>query len=178
MAKGKKGKKNEKKDKKQAKPQEKEEKESKVKKIIRIAATDLNGDLSVERAVREVKGIGFSMSKSIVKTLGLKGKKLSDLSDKEKERLEATIKEPEKAGLPKWALNREGKHLVSAELDLKVKQDVDFMKMIKSYKGVRHSRDLPVRGQRTRGSFRKGAKVGVSKKKQLIAAKKKKEGDK
>ena len=44
------------------------------------------------------------------------------------------------------------------------------MKKIHSYKGIRHESGLPVRGQRTRSSFRTGGIVGVSKKKELRAA--------
>jgi small subunit ribosomal protein S13 len=39
------------------------------------------------------------------------------------------------------------------------------MKKIKSYKGIRHMFNLPVRGQRTKGNFRKGKSVGVVRKK-------------
>ena len=57
------------------------------------------------------------------------------------------------------------------------------MKKIKSYKGMRHAYGLPVRGQRTRGNFRKGVTVGVMKKAAKIAqaaagAEKKKDGKK
>jgi small subunit ribosomal protein S13 len=149
--------------------------DSKIKTIVRVAATDLNGDLPVERAIRGVKGVGFSLSKAVVKILGLEKKKLTDLSKEERERLEAVIKEPGKAGIPAWMTNDNGEHYVSAGLDLKVKKDIDFMRMIKSYKGVRHQLGLPVRGQRTRGSFRKGTKVGVTKKKEQPARTDKKE---
>jgi small subunit ribosomal protein S13 len=66
----------------------------------------------------------------------------------------------------------EDKHLAVSELELTHKMDIDLMRKLKSYKGVRHSIGLPVRGQRTRGSFRKGKTVGVSKKKAAPAKKK------
>ena len=38
------------------------------------------------------------------------------------------------------------------------------MKKLKTYKGIRHQAKLPLRGQRTKGSFRKGTIVGVKRK--------------
>jgi small subunit ribosomal protein S13 len=43
--------------------------------------------------------------------------------------------------------------------------DINELKRIKCYRGIRHAAKLPVRGQRTRGSFRTGKTVGVSRKK-------------
>lgn len=40
---------------------------------------------------------------------------------------------------------------------------------MRAYRGVRHQHGLPVRGQRTRGSFRKNKTVGVQKKKAMAA---------
>ena len=50
-----------------------------------------------------------------------------------------------------------------------VEFDIKMMKMIKSYKGVRHAIGQPVRGQRTKAHFRKGSSLGVIKKKILPA---------
>ncbi len=158
----------------ESKEKKEEKKAEKVKSIVRIAATDLNGELPVERAIMGIKGIGFSLSKAIVKTLGFENKTLSSLSKEERNKLESVIKEPTKFGIPKWMTNDSGSHYVGAELDLKIKRDIDFMKMIKSYKGIRHQLGLPVRGQRTRASFRKGARVGVTKKKEKPARSEKK----
>jgi small subunit ribosomal protein S13 len=46
-----------------------------------------------------------------------------------------------------------------------IREDIDLMKRIKSYKGVRHEFGYKVRGQRTRSTGRKGAVVGVARKK-------------
>ena len=47
---------------------------------------------------------------------------------------------------------------------MSVKNDIDFMTDIRTWKGVRHSLGLKVRGQRTRTTGRKGRAVGVAKK--------------
>jgi small subunit ribosomal protein S13 len=64
--------------------------------------------------------------------------------------------------------------LVTADLTLRTKMDTDFMKNIKTWKGIRHSLGLKVRGQRTKTTGRSGKAVGV-KKKLLIAAAREKE---
>jgi len=149
--------------------------------IVRLAETNLDGSKKVFDAIRSIRGVSFMMSNAISKMSGLGGKKISELTDSEKERLEDMIMHPEKHGIPVWMLNRkrdpvtgEDRHLAVSELDFTQKMDVDLMRKLKTYKGVRHSTGLPVRGQRTRGSFRKGKTVGVSKRKEQPSKKKKK----
>jgi small subunit ribosomal protein S13 len=55
-------------------------------------------------------------------------------------------------------------------LTLSTKTDIDFMTDIRTWKGVRHSLGLKVRGQRTRTTGRKGRAVGVAKKIVMEAA--------
>ena len=67
----------------------------------------------------------------------------------------------------------EDRHLVGVDLKFMQEQDIKRMIKIKSYKGVRHMFGLPVRGQRTRSSFRGGRTVGVIRKKMMPATTKK-----
>ncbi len=69
-------------------------------------------------------------------------------------------------------------HLVGPDLELMNREDINLQKKLKSYTGVRHALGLPVRGQRTRTSFRKGTTIGVSRKKAVQPAKKKEGGKK
>lgn len=138
------------------------------RKIIRVAGTDLDSESRVEKALTRIKGFGIRTSKILSENLKLKGKKISELNDKEKTSLEGEIKKPR---LPQWMLNRrrdietgEDIHLSSSKLDFAVAGDKNRMKSTRSYKGVRHERGLPVRGQRTRSSFRGGTAVGVNRK--------------
>ena len=58
-------------------------------------------------------------------------------------------------------------HLINTDLDLSKDGDIKRMKKVKSYKGLRHTWGLPVRGQRTRSNFRKNkgkVSLGVVKK--------------
>ena len=143
------------------------------KKIIRIAKEDLDGDLPIERALWKIKGIGKNFAHAIRVALGYDSKKkLGELSEEEIKKLEDCIYNPRKYNIPSWLYNNrrdletgEDMHLVGSELALKIKTRIDFLKKIRCYRGIRHSLNLPVRGQRTRAHFRKGATVGVQRKK-------------
>jgi small subunit ribosomal protein S13 len=52
------------------------------------------------------------------------------------------------------------------DLAMILREDLDLMKRMRSYKGIRHERGLRVRGQKTRSTGRTGAIVGVSRKKE------------
>lgn len=151
-------------------PQE-EKGERKVQNIIRLGETNLDGTKSVKSAILGVKGVSFAFANAIAKVSGFRDKKVGDLSEDELKKLEGMINHPEKHQIPLWLCNRrkdpetgENKHLSVSQLELTQKMDIGREKKVKSYRGMRHIMDLPVRGQRTRGSFRKGKVVGVSKK--------------
>jgi len=146
------------------------------RRIVRIMSTDVDGNLPVGRALRKIKGIGFMFSNAICTATKIDRKiKVGNLSEAEVKQLEAFITNPK---LYAWLLNRRkdpetGKdlHVTMAELDLKKREDINLLKRIKVYRGVRHELGQPVRGQRTRSSFRTQKTVGVSKKKVQAAAK-------
>ncbi len=166
--------------------EKKKEKVVKIKKktepktIVRVAGTDLDGEKPLVRALKKIKGISFTMSKAICAASGFDPqRKLSTLSEEEIKKIEEVIKDPIKFGVPAYLVNRRkdrttGKnmHLTGPDLDIATKLDIERMINIKSYKGVRHMLGLPVRGQRTRSSFRKGRAVGVVRKAVKIATKK------
>lgn len=142
------------------------------KHIVRIADTDLDGNKSVIHALTGIKGIGLRLSRSIVNHLGIEGtEKLGKLSDEDIERLKKFVEE-EIESLPSWMLNRRkdyhtGKdlHLLNKDIDFARMLDIERMIRIKAYRGVRHARGYKVRGQRTRSTGRKGATVGVVRRK-------------
>jgi len=154
-----------------------------MKEIIRITGTNLDGRKSLNNALLGIKGIGRMMSNSICKASGIDpNKKLSSLSEKEREKLESVIKNPISFGIPKWMVNRQKDkgtgdylHLTGSDLDVAKKFDIQDKINIKSYQGVRHMFGMPVRGQRTRTSFRGGRAVGVVKKAIKLAMKEKEE---
>lgn len=148
-------------------------KQEKREELIRIMGTDIPGTKNLYGGLTRIKGVSFSMSNSICKLLKLdKKRKISSLSTEEIEKITGTIKNPK---VPNFLKNRrddfetgETKHLSSTDLDFTKEFDIKRMRKTKSYKGIRHSFGLPVRGQRTKSNFRKKGKnkvVGVRKKK-------------
>jgi len=163
---------------KEVKKEEKKEakapaiKKTEISLIVRVAGTDLNGEKKLINALRGIKGISHNMARAICTASSFDPNiKLGELKENEIEKLESVIKDPIKFGIPFWSVNRKrdiesGKdiYLTGADLDVARKFDVQRMVDLKTYKGVRHMLGLPVRGQRTRSSFRKGKVVGVVRK--------------
>lgn len=142
--------------------------------LVRVLEYSLNGDKRIGDAIRDIKGIGHRIAKIVARRIG-ENKKLADLNEDEIAQLETTIKNLNTI-LPAWMLNHrndqftgENLHYIGSDLDVAVKTDIEFMERIKCYKGIRHLQGQPVRGQRTRTSFRTGKTVGVIRKKQAPA---------
>ena len=140
--------------------------------IVRVLNTDLDGTQSVAYALTRIKGIGIRLADAIVKKAGVNpNERLGFLSDSEIERIERIAKDPIGHGIPAWFLNRrkdletgEDLHLIGSDLELQIKNDIELMKAIKSWRGYRHAYGLKVRGQRTRTTGRTGKTVGVRRK--------------
>jgi len=144
------------------------------KHIVRILDTDLDGKRTVAYSLCGVPGIGRRVAKTIVISTGIDPRaKMGELSDSEIERLKSAINSAEKR-LPEWMLNRrkdlftgENMHIMGPDLLLKLREDINLLRKIRSYRGIRHERGLKVRGQRTKATGRKGVVVGVMRKKIL-----------
>ncbi|MEM5836185.1 MAG: 30S ribosomal protein S13 [Candidatus Aenigmatarchaeota archaeon] len=151
-----------------------------LKTVVRVMNTDLDGEKPLRIALLGIKGIGFTMSKAICVAGNFDpNRKLGSLTEEEIAKIEAIIREPEKYNIPAWCLNRRRDietgadlHLTGADLEMTKKFDIQRMIDLKTYKGIRHMFGLPVRGQRTRSSFRKGKVVGVVKKSVRVAQEK------
>ncbi len=149
-----------------------QKKEKEFKHLVRIAGTDIKGQSSIVYGLAKIRGIGPRTARIVCDKSDVKwGGKIGDLTDKQIERLGKSINDHED-GSPQWILNRQkdfetgkDRHIIGADLMLRLREDLNRLKKIKSYKGIRHGLGLPVRGQRTRSTFRKGATVGVSRKK-------------
>ncbi|MEM2905326.1 MAG: 30S ribosomal protein S13 [Candidatus Bathyarchaeia archaeon] len=146
--------------------------------VVRVAGIDLDGSLKVSYALSKVKGLGKSLGRAVARVAGVNpDSRIGYLTDDEVRRLEEAVREPSKLGLQSWLLNRRKDlesgadlHLTGPTLELRTKMDVELMKQIRSWKGIRHSLGLKVRGQRTRTTGRTGRAVGVRKKTLLAAA--------
>jgi len=142
--------------------------------IVRLAGNDLDGARKAAYALTKVKGVSIRMAEAVLRQANIpSAKRLGFLSDVEIRKIEEIVRSIEDRDLPAWLLNRRkdletGKniHLITSDLDLQMKTDIEKMKTIRSWRGYRHSYGLKVRGQKTRTTARKGKAVGVKKKRE------------
>lgn len=119
----------------------------------RIAGVDIPNDKRVEYSLRYIYGVGPHMARQILKESGIdEGVKAGNLTEDEVTRI---------AGVITRSCTVEG------QLRRQVGQNIARLKDIGCYRGLRHRRGLPVRGQRTRSNARtrKGPKKTVAGKK-------------
>ncbi len=123
--------------------------------MARIAGVDLPRDKRVEIALTYIFGIGRQTSQDILSDTGVNNStRVRDLTEDEIARLRDII---------------EKKHKVEGDLRREVTMNIKRLIEIGSYRGIRHRRGLPVRGQTTKNNARtrKGPKrtVGIRRKK-------------
>lgn len=146
--------------------------------IVRFIGTDLDGSKKVVYGLSKIRGVGPNFAHAVVKAARVNpDARVGSLSEAEISRVEDAIRDPLKHGIPVRLVNRRkdvetgrDMHLVGPDLALRMKSDIDLMKDMRSWKGVRHSLGLKVRGQRTRTTGRSGKAVGVKKKVLMEAA--------
>jgi len=109
--------------------------------MARVAGGDIPDNKRVEFALRYVHGVGPTRAKQIVERLGLEGNpRVKDLTETELN----SVRE---------AVDRGG-FLVEGDLRRQVAQNIRRLIDIGSYRGARHRRGLPTRGQRTKTNAR------------------------
>lgn len=148
------------------------EHDEEFKHLVRLSQTDLPGNKKVIVALTQVKGVGIRLAPLLADRSGVdRNLKIGNLSDDEVEKLQAEIDSLGET-TPEWMRNRrkdydtgDDLHLIGSELDMTFRDDINRLKKIRSYRGVRHEAGLPVRGQRTRSNGRSGLTVGVQRKK-------------
>lgn len=122
--------------------------------MARIAGVDLPREKRVEAALTYIFGIGFSTSREILAKTGVNpGTRVRDLTEEEANKLREAI---------------DRNYKVEGDLQREVTMHIKRLIDIGSYRGIRHRRGMPVRGQRTKTNARtrKGPKrtVGVRRK--------------
>jgi len=145
--------------------------EETYKHIVRIAGVDIEGELPLAYGLAKIKGIGYHTGLAIARKLGLDPRlRIGYLSEEDVTKIEEAVRNPKSYGLPPWYLNRrkdyatgEDRHLIGADLIYEARQDIERLARIRSWRGIRHSLGLKVRGQRTHTTGRLGPVVGVTK---------------
>jgi small subunit ribosomal protein S13 len=140
--------------------------------IVRIASSDIDGQKRTVIGLQSIKGVGKRVAEIVAKRAKVDPSvKIGALPDDKVAGLEQLVtKYVEYA--PEWAINRQNDyesgsdmHLLGNDLDIIQKDDINRMRMIRCYRGIRHDTHHKVRGQRTRSNGRHGLTMGVSKKK-------------
>lgn len=127
--------------------------------MARISGIELNDNLRIDYALTRIKGIGWTMSKSLLKVLGFDfSKRIKELSPEDLNKISSKIEEFPTEG----------------DLVRRVRSNISRLQAIGSYRGIRHTKGLPVRGQRTKTNARtkrgKRKTVGAFKKEALAKA--------
>jgi len=121
--------------------------------MARIAGVDLPRNKRIEIALTYIFGIGLPTAHRILATTGVNpDRRVHELNDDEVNRLRRTI---------------ENQHKVEGALRTEVSMNIKRLMDIGSYRGLRHRKGLPVRGQRTHTNARthKGKRVAIAGKK-------------
>ena len=148
------------------------EEEKYRERIVRLLDKDIEGGMKLYAGLTKIKGVSWSMANAVCKMLKIdKNRKVGSLTDAEVKKISTFIKNPE---IPSFIFNRrfdfetgKKRYLTGTDLELQKEFDIKRLKKIKSYRGIRHSAGLPVRGQRTRSHFRKNKKKGAGIKKKV-----------
>ncbi|MGA8302459.1 MAG: 30S ribosomal protein S13, partial [Thermoplasmata archaeon] len=139
--------------------------------IVRVSNSDLDGTRPVALALTGVRGVGLRLAEVACRLADVKAtERIGNLPEPTVEAIESTLATLP-AKVPGWMINHrheqvmgETLHLIGPELETRRRDDVNLMKMIRSYRGVRHERGQKVRGQHTRSNGRTGMAAGVLKK--------------
>jgi len=119
----------------------------------RIAGIDIPDKKKIRYGLRYIYGIGPKVADDILAKAGVDGeRRANELNDQEVAAIASIV---------------DATYIVEGALRRQVQQDIQRLKDIRSYRGDRHRRGLPVRGQRTRcnARTRKGKKKTVAGKK-------------
>ena len=118
--------------------------------MARIAGVDIPSEKQVQFSLPYIYGVGRATARQILDQTNIPvERKVRDLTDDELVRLRAVI---------------ENEHMVEGDLRRDVRQNIQRLIEINCYRGARHRRGLPVRGQRTKTNARtrRGSKRTVA----------------
>ncbi len=124
--------------------------------MARISGIELQDKVRVDYALTRLKGIGWVKSASVLADAKVPAAtRVKDLSAEEVAKITAALE----------------KHMVEGDLVRNIRENIQRLREIGSYRGIRHSRGLPTRGQRTKSNARtkrgKRKTVGAFKKEML-----------
>ena len=141
--------------------------------FVRINNTDLDGTKSVLISLTGIKGVGRHSAKLIAEAADVNKKELmGKLDGASVDRIREVVNTYADR-IPAWMSNRpkdfytgEKRHLLGVDVMMTVDDDINLLKKIRAYRGIRHETGQKVRGQRTKSTGRTGLIVGVKRKKE------------
>ena len=147
--------------------------EEEIKYFVRVSNTDLDGTKTVHIALTGIRGVGMHTAQIIAMLAKVDEKEtMGRLKDEEVERIRQ-IADTYSQRVPSWMMNRpkdvytgEAKHLLGTDVTTTREEDINLLRKIRCYRGIRHETGQKVRGQRTKSTGRTGLTVGVKKKKE------------
>jgi small subunit ribosomal protein S13 len=128
--------------------------------MARIAGVDVPDNKRVEIALRRIYGIGPTLALKIVRDANLAGNlRINELENDELNRIRELV---------------DKEYKVEGDMRREVNMNVRRLMEIGSYRGMRHRRGLPVRGQRTKtnGRTKRGGRKTVAGRRRTASAKK------
>ncbi len=139
--------------------------------LVRIVNTDLDGKKPLTAALTYVPGVSHRMAGIVAREAELDpNARIGTLNDAQLATLVETLEAIDQF-VPVWMQNRrndvesgEDRHMVGAEITIMLREDLNRLKKIRSWRGHRHEKKLPTRGQRTKNNGRFGGAVGVQRK--------------
>ncbi len=146
-----------------------DEEDEDIQYFVRIGQTDLDGTKSVERALTDMNGVGRRVARIIAEKADVDRRDVIGALDEEKIDEIVDLVQGYADEVPEWLTNHqrdfftgETTHEVGNDLDMSRRQDINRMKMVDTYRGVRHKRGQKVRGQRTKSTGRTEGTIGVN----------------
>ena len=121
----------------------------------RISGVDIPADKQIGISLTYIKGIGRTLAGDLLNKVGIGHTvKARDLTEEELSRIASTL---------------EDEYVIEGRLRREIQQNITRLKEINSYRGMRHKKGLPVRGQRTKTNSRtrKGPRKVVATKKSV-----------
>ena len=121
----------------------------------RITGVDIPADKHISISLTYIRGIGDTLSLELLNRIGISPSvKARDLTEEELSRIASTL---------------EDEYVIEGRLRREIQQNLTRLKEINSYRGIRHKKGLPVRGQRTKTNSRtrKGPRKVVATKKSV-----------
>jgi len=107
----------------------------------RLLGVDIRGEKRIDVALRDIYGVGPVNSKQILRKANIEPSiRAKDLNEQQLSQIAHAV--------------QEGKYVIEGDLRREVGLDLKRLQAIKCYRGIRHLRGLPVRGQRTQTNAR------------------------